>query len=254
VISACCLVVLTTLCAAAEAAHARSEAIARAVDHCATQGPNPEGQAGRLSEDGSILCFDGAIDDKLELAPLLKLQDSGFFVVRSVGGYGSTAMQIASGLFEKNATVVIRDYCLSACANYIFVATNQTYVLGNAIVAWHGGIADCADAETAAALRRIYRPCSSFYLVNSSREFFAKRGIGPRYTFMPPTRYTKQMSYVALQGAAEKRSVFWMWHPKNHGDYFKGRITYESYPDEDAVYTFMRRSRGHGRIIYDPAE
>jgi hypothetical protein len=32
-------------------------------------------------------------------------------------------------LLEKDATVVIRDYCLSACANYIFVATRRTHIL-----------------------------------------------------------------------------------------------------------------------------
>ncbi len=48
-------------------------------------------------------------------------------------------MELSDILREKNATVVIRDYCLSACANYVFVATDRTYVLKNSIVAWRPG-------------------------------------------------------------------------------------------------------------------
>jgi hypothetical protein len=61
---------------------------------------------------------------------------------------------------------------------------------------------------------------------------------------------------VALEGALEKRNLLWMWHPKNHRDHFKGRISYESYPDSrdvaDAV--MQRHFRGHIRVIYDDPE
>jgi hypothetical protein len=139
VIAACCLWAAGTLGFATADAQARSEAIARAVDHCSSQDPNPPGRAGRLSEDRSILCFDGMIRRDLDLAPLHQLTNDGLFVVRSIGGDIFLAMKIADILWEKNATVVIRDYCLSACANAILIASNQTYVLTNAIVAWHGG-------------------------------------------------------------------------------------------------------------------
>jgi hypothetical protein len=247
VIATGCLWAAGALGSATADAQARSEAIARAVHYCTSKPPN---SYGHLSEDRSILCFDGSVGENLDLTPLSGLREDGFFVIRSFGGSAETAMQIADGLREKNATVVVRDYCWSACANWILIATNQTHVLANAIIAWHGGVGDCADADIANSQRRFNRPCSSPW--GQSRNFFAKRGIDQRHTFKPQTRYSKQIFLAALQGAFEKRSVFWTWHPKNHGDYFKGRIKYESFPDEDAVDAFMRQFRGQVRIIYDP--
>lgn len=41
---------------------------------------------------------------------------------------------------------------------------------------------------------------------------------------------------VARRAVMNKYSVYLMWHPKNHGDYFKDRITYELYPErQEAV-------------------
>jgi hypothetical protein len=254
IVGAGCLWLAGAFCLAASDALARSEALARAVDHCATQGPNPDGQAGRLSEDRSILCFDGPIEEKADLAPLVGLQHNGFFVVRSKGGYGSTAMPIADALYEKNVTVVIRDYCLSACANYFFVATKATYVLANAVIAWHGGDTDCANRDIAAAMSRLDQPCSHPYWARLSFDFFAKRGIDPRYTIIPQTRYSRRMVDTALASTLAKRNILWTWHPTNHRDHFKGRVTYESFPDEDAAYAAPRTLWPPINLIYDPEE
>jgi hypothetical protein len=250
-VAAGCLWVAAALGFAISDAQGRSEAISRAVQECLSQWPSPKGQAGRLSDDGSVLCFDGPIDLDLDLTPLSGLQRDGFFVVRSPGGYNEKAMTMADMLAEKNATVVIRDCCWSACANYLLIASNQTYVLANAIVAWHGGHANCGNPEVAGAIRRLYVPC---YSSDQSRDFFAKRGIDSRHIVMPQTRYSKQMLYAAMPSATDKRSLLWMWHPKNHRDYFKDRIVYESYPDEDFVYAFMRQWRERVRFIYDPEQ
>jgi hypothetical protein len=47
-------------------------------------------------------------------------------------------MEIANILREKDALIVLYDYCLSACANYILIASGQAYVVKDTIVAWHG--------------------------------------------------------------------------------------------------------------------
>ena len=71
-----------------------------------------------LSENRMILCFDGQIRSNPEVEDQFqKLKDHGFLVIRSPGGFFPAAMKMADVLFEKDATVVVRDYCLSACAN-----------------------------------------------------------------------------------------------------------------------------------------
>jgi hypothetical protein len=240
-----CVVLALAFSAAADA---RPEQIAIAASHCSKSAPNSKEQAGHLSEDRSILCFDGPINSYLDLTPVLRLKDGGTAVVRSVGGSGPMAMSIADVLWEKNATVVVRDYCLSACANALFVASQRTYVLAYTVVAWHGGPGDCSDQTAVAALKRIYRECNDY-----GRSFYAKRGLGRNHMIAPTTKQTRDRFYVAIGGAVEKSSVFWMWHPANHRSYFKDRVTYEAYPDSqlavDAI--LMGRHFRTIRVVYD---
>src|SRR5262245_22963308 len=166
------LCVALALLSSAVTTHARPDRVASATNHCTKVGPNSREQAGRLNDDQTIWCFDGAIDTYLDLTPVLRLKDGGTAVVRSGGGSAPMAMSIADVLWEKNATVVVRDYCLSACANAFFVASQQTYVLAYTVVAWHGGPGDCRDERVAAALKRLYRECSDY-----GRGFYTKRGL-----------------------------------------------------------------------------
>jgi hypothetical protein len=241
----CIAIALATGTAAAQA---RPASIAAAMDHCATTKPNSGEQAGTLNEARTILCFDAGIRHYLDLTPVLRLREGGLAVVRSSGGSLTMAMSIADVLWERNATVVIRDYCLSACANALFVATQQTYVAADTIVAWHGGPANCADHRAVALLKRIYRECNDY-----GRTFYEKRGLDRMHMSFPPTNHTQKLVYVALDGALEKTSVFWMWHPANHRSYFKNRITYEAYPESQfAVEAIAGRFfRNAVRIIYD---
>jgi hypothetical protein len=240
------LCVVLVLAFSAMTAHARPEQIAIARDYCSKIDRNGKEQAGHLNEDRTILCFDGDIDHYLDVTPVLRLKDSGTAVVRSFGGSAGMAMTIADLLWEKNATVVVRDYCLSACANALFVASHQTYVLPHTIVAWHGGPADCSDQTAVEALRRLYRACNDY-----GRSFYAKRGLDRNHLIAPPTAHTRNLFYLAIDGAPQKRSVFWMWHPANHRSYFKDRVTYEAYPDSQLAIEAIMMGRRTPRIIYD---
>src|SRR5262249_49179788 len=149
-----------------------------------------------VSQDGTVLCFDGPIPLDLQIDDQLqKLNDRGFFVIRSPGGYFPPAMKIADALLEKDATVVIRDYCLSACANYMFVATHRTYVLTNSTAAWHGGPAGGGcdrylEGDLAALGSISEAACRSLAL---HKIFFQKRGIQPGFIYSPPTPYARMM-------------------------------------------------------------
>jgi hypothetical protein len=108
---------------------------ASAADYCSKSQPNSVA----LNEDRTILCFDGFVAVDRDAAAFHGLKDTGLFVMRSIGGYAEKSIELANILREKNAAVVLYDNCLSACANYFFVASAETLVLKSTVVAWHGG-------------------------------------------------------------------------------------------------------------------
>jgi hypothetical protein len=93
-----------------------------AVDYCRGTVPRPMA----LSSDRRILCFDGWVDDGMDLSPVRDLGEDGLFVVRSFGGHAATAIALSYLLRDRHATIVVYDYCVSACASYFFVASDQT--------------------------------------------------------------------------------------------------------------------------------
>src|ERR1700738_648692 len=83
---------------------ARSDEIQRAVEYCGNYVNSI-----KLSEDGTVLCFDGPIRQDLQMDDQLQtLNDRGFFVIRSPGGFFPSAMKIADMLLAKDTTVIIR--------------------------------------------------------------------------------------------------------------------------------------------------
>lgn len=220
----------------------------------------------KLSEDSTILCFDGPITSDRDVTAFYELKQNGFFVVRSPGGFAPVGIILSNILLEKNATVVVYDYCLSACANYFLIASLQTYVTKNTIVAWHGGPSKIyCGADDLERVRKHYRDSPTIYglpapppeLVCKTGElsdaFFKQRGIDERHIHKPQTPYTKKMFDMAVRETANKRIIFWMWNPQNYGDYFKSKITYESYPSsQDDVDEIIMRLRLGVRVFYDP--
>jgi hypothetical protein len=243
--SACRIAISTLVLVQTSAARAAPAEIQAAVEYCGNAASRLN-----LSEDGTILCFDGAILKEAPVDVIAKLNDRGFFVVRSPGGFLEVAIKIADILMEKDATVVIRDYCLSACANYLLVATRRTYVLKNTLVAWHRptdlGCGNLSDFEAALGGQTFCK---------YEKDFFQKRGIASRHIFSPRTTYTRMMLNSLAQTQGHRSEFFWMWNPKNYGDYFKDRIVYEGYPrSQGEVNAIIRRLHvmHPDQIIYDP--
>jgi len=241
-------------------AHTADDTRQRAIDYCRRYF-----QVIRLSEDSMVLCFDGFIGKKPDMTPFNNLRDNGYFVVRSTGGYLEPAVEISEVLREKKAKVVIYDYCLSACANYFFVASDETYVSERSIVAWHGGpvILDCRYPDRYVQDRNWpERPWTTEEVDESCRlqklhiDFFSKRRINDNFIYYPQSRYTKKIGALIAQGAGYVgRSVFWMWNPRYYANYFKlPEITYNLYPqDELEVDEILEKWRLPSmRLIYDP--
>src|SRR5205823_12656112 len=131
--------------------------------------------------------------------------------------YADAAMTLSNILRDKTATVVLHDYCLSACASYVLVATRKTYVKKNTIVAWHDvgpqkypmlSEYDCAgfgverllpeyhDRYRAISARGMEVVCRHNKLY---REFFKQRGIDDRHIYAPQTFYTRKMVRFATK-------------------------------------------------------
>jgi hypothetical protein len=243
------------------------------VDHCraAMRAAAAAARAGArtaLSEDRATLCFDGAIMADEDIGIVDRLRQDGFFIVRSSGGYAAEAIRMSDKLRERNARVIVYDYCLSACANYVLVASHKTYVTKGAIVAWHGGPPNVTcDAAFVSALRERYRERShspqqaeahcetARALRRASREFFRRRAIGERHTYDPQNAYTKKYVNLYRRGRLYGRDVFWMWNPKNHRGYFGSIVEYESYPRSQDEVDALRAQwvRGGLGVIFDPA-
>src|SRR6266478_430120 len=106
---------------------------ARAVEYCRGSVKRPMA----LDLDKRVLCFDGDLLEEQDTSLAKSLGEKGLFVVRSFGGESRTAMALADLLRERHATVVAYDYCVSACASYLLVASAEAFVMKHCLVAWH---------------------------------------------------------------------------------------------------------------------
>lgn len=226
---------------------AQENAIADAVKYCR----HFAGLVG-LNEDKTILCFDGKITPGQEFASIPNLTDGGMFVIRSSGGSVRTAMEIANVLQDKNALVVIYDYCLSACAGFIFIASAETFVTRDTIVAWHAPCSGTSIKEDTFAEKE--KRCAT---IIPPSEFFNRRAVDRRtrveqFVYSPQSEHTRKMVQIAYDGAEYYGDVFWMWNPRHYNSYFKAKIAYESYPASQSEVDEIAKKLRLPNIIYDP--
>ena len=222
----------------------------------------------QLSDDQMLLCFDGQIFKEQDEAPFRALKQHGLFVVRSNGGYPSAAIRLANILREKEAIILVYDYCLSACANFFLVASFETYVLKKTVVAWHGsGTRTRCTVQGMEVSRKgqvrgrqwfpegkvppdLTQACEVARLRDA---FFQQRGISDNHLYEPQPVDIRKRFYLNIKQGGEGRGVFWMWHPRNYGDYFKIPITYEAYPDsQEEVDRILANAGLRLQVFYDP--
>ncbi len=93
---------------------------ARAVEFCRAVVKRPM----MLDLDKRILCFDGTISAEMNVSSASALEPNGLFVVRSPGGeIPNLYHALADLILDRYATVVVYDYCLSACASFLLIAS-----------------------------------------------------------------------------------------------------------------------------------
>jgi hypothetical protein len=258
------LVVAFDLGRAAHAEEASSEraVYARAVEHCRGRVKRPMA----LDLDKRVLCFDGEILPEQNFALANGLAQGGLFVVRSFGGYAPPAAKLAEALRERDATIVVYDYCLSACASYLLFASTKAFVLRDTLVAWHHSTGEhlCPSIEQAKGggrkrLTKIVCPDAP-PAFQSGYKYYAElddRFFGMR-VFTQPFENPPQSLFVGriLKQRFGERGLYppnllWTWNPRYYARAIKARVIYEAYPQSQDEVDAMA-SRLGVRVIYDP--
>lgn len=242
------------------------EAFHRAADYCRSVVVRPIA----LSDDQAILCLDGRIEKDTDISPAKKLKENGLFVVQSAGGDIASAIALAKVLRERRAMVVVYDQCLSSCANYLLIASDRSYVLKGALVAWDYESSDPALPSCAKFAmektrdgdyrlqRGSCRPLSPDEaqwreILLAQTGFYRERMVDPYFEPPPDNRYLRKVIKSLYPDTHAYHHIGWTLHPRYFARLFKTMIVYESYPEGQAeVDGMVARLRLDIRVIYDP--
>lgn len=113
-------------------------------------------------------------------------------VISSDGGFTEPAIELAKLAEGHRWLIVVKDQCLSSCANYVFLSRTKKVVLPESMVGWHGLPMDPSEFDPVAfekwkqQMRRDHALPAGWEAVNAtaalsflvhSKEFLAERGI-----------------------------------------------------------------------------
>jgi hypothetical protein len=220
-----------------------------------------------LSPDKHIMCFDATMIPNLDVSLTKELELGGLFVVRSSGGREDKALELADLIRERHATVVVYDYCISACAEFIITAPDHTFVLKDALVLWHNPTSSdptdpyCAFLKTPRGdgprmLRR--GPCQEGrdtveYTSPHMIRFLRERAIDPSSVMPPDSIYVRKRMTSLYQQTGVDRDILWTLNPRYYPRLFKASIVFEDYPQsQEEVDATAARLGIKAKIIYDP--
>jgi len=95
--------------------------------------------AAKITENGNVVYFDGYIDHDAYVELRRHLHGGArSIVVRSPGGSAKFGQLIGQEIARREISVTVDKYCLSACANYVFLAAQNKRLLPGAILGFHG--------------------------------------------------------------------------------------------------------------------
>lgn len=127
---------------------------------------------------GDSICLYGRLDRDFDFSAVIASIRSGrrgHLVVRSGGGDVSRGLEIGEAVAASQVTVVVDGFCISSCANWLFLGAPKKVVLPHSVVLWHGGpvmFPGLTDESKA--------------LVRRSDQFFSALGIDASIVTRPP--------------------------------------------------------------------
>jgi len=173
--------------------------ISALISGCATSSARlGDSKETRVSASGSELIYSGRISFEanqrlFELAASLGEMPKTL-VITSKGGDVAAGLELGRWVFDSGLDVSIPEYCMSSCANYVFVAGAQKILASQASLMWHGGATqrfdvDCDSvnwSESAAVcdeqqLRELVQATIA-RLIPLETEFFETVGVDQRIT------------------------------------------------------------------------
>lgn len=123
------------------------------------------------------------------------------FVVESAGGELRPALAIASEMERLGVDVLVGGVCASSCAQFLFMAGRNKYVLSEGKLLFHGGPIPEASIE-----RMNLPPSAVASLRNQNEEFvsfYASRSIDMRLLTQPPEPILRRIQAGEM--------VMWTW-------------------------------------------
>jgi hypothetical protein len=234
----------------------------RAADYCRGDVARPMA----LSPDRRILCFDGTIGTEQNYAAVNELSDGGLFVVRSRGGDVFTAMDLADAVRNRHATVVVYDYCFSACASYLLMASTMAFVLSDTLVTWHypkrsSWCPSLVWPKDEGPQRLEKSPCATAspeekdgdkYRRSRNLKFYLGRAIDNRFDDPPESVSIRRILRHMFENGGAYPGVSWTWNPRHYPSALTVRIAYQAYPADQAEVDALAAKFLSGPVLYDP--
>jgi hypothetical protein len=236
---------------------------ARAVEFCRSNVERPMA----LDLDKRIVCFDGEISPQLDFSVASALGTNGLFVVRSRGGFAPPAIALANMMRDRRATVVVYDFCFSACASFLLIASDEAFVMKDTLVAWHLSswpplcpslrvakddgpkrLEKVACYDTSPEDRRVYK-ATQFQI----EDFYSARVVDPMFEHPPESFRVRQVLKRMFDETGTYPDILWTWNPKYYANALKTKIIYEAYPgSQDELDALASKLHVSTRILYDP--
>jgi len=221
-----------------------------------------------LRSDKRVLCLDGLITAPLDLWTANGLEPGGLFVVRGYGGDIADTISLADTLLTKGATVIVNDYCLAACADYLFIASAKTFVAKGGLVAWINqlkGPRDCIgllETSDPTAPRLQGAPCAgpffdyarSWEPLKLRDKFYKGRIFEPPFVQPPESVAVRRILKRKFDATGRyPANIYWTWNPRFYASAIRTKVLYEAYPEsQEEVDAILTRLGLPLSVIYDP--
>lgn len=235
---------------------------ADALAYCRGDVPRPIA----LRSDKRVLCLDGQIYAAVDFLPVHQLEQGGLFVVRGYGGGIAATIELADDLLAREATVIVNDYCLAICANYLFIGSVKTFVPRDALVAWINhptGPNNCIqffETDDRSAPRLQEMPCtfpkidsSTTELIRIKKRFYEGRELS--WMEEPPESIAvrRMLKHGFDVTGKYPDDIYWTWNPRYLARATRTKIVYEAYPQSQGeVNVIVKRLNLPNWVIYDP--
>lgn len=233
-------------------------------------------RATRIEVHGQVATFVGVITPA-HIARLLEAvgaQPVDTLVVTSPGGDADAGLALAREVRARGWTVRVREFCASACANYVFPAARRRVIEPGALLLWHGAFSNLQLLEILERHRALRsrladgsaRPDELVFAVEQSTRvrtlerleaevdaFAAELGIDPRlYTLghrpqqVAPESWTVPVTVMARFGLGGVEA------PPDYGSraYLQRWLQAQNLPDNGEIVALTLDE--HGRAVLLP--